>query len=395
MATPMPAAKEEQRRWEERQRQSQAKDAKPAAILISAANVRPEAVDWLWAGRVPRGAITVLEGPPGLGKTTLALDLAARVSSGHAMPGCNEGAPSTAAIVASLEDALPVTIVPRLIAAGADLDRVQLLEGIGLTRKDMVPLSLPDHLAELEGAIRSHKAGLAVVDPLMAALSGAVDSYRDQDVRAVLSKLRSIAEGTGCAIVIIRHLRKAPGLEAISAGQGSIGIAAAARSVLLLARHPNAEGECVLAHVKCNVGPLMSAQRVRPVPAMAGEVATSCLEWLGEAPGLTADQLVAPPVKEEPEDRSALAEAQDFLKERLADGARHLSKSIQKDALDAGIARKTFHRARKSLPIAAKQFVDPETDKRGWYVWWTGPVDHQPSGNTEAWPSTSPDGAQP
>ena len=166
-------------------------DEQVVSVSYNAVEVRR--VAWLWEGRIPLGAITLLDGDPGLGKSLLTLDLAARITTGREMPdgtpGLREGA---GVVLLSAEDDPGVTIAPRLRTAGADLARV---EGVrGMTMRDpetglSLPRSflLPQDIPQLEEVIERVWARLVVIDPLMAYLDDRVNSWRDQDVRAALS----------------------------------------------------------------------------------------------------------------------------------------------------------------------------------------------------------------
>jgi hypothetical protein len=253
----------------------------PARLIgkTRAVDVKEEDVVWIWTGRIPAAKLTILEGDPGLGKSTVAGAVAAFVTgadtASQQLPGAG-AVRSSSVLIASAEDGLADTLVPRLRAAGARLGKISFLEGIDLGRTD--------HLFALRREIEADKAALVVIDPLMAYLSG-VDSYRDQDVRRVLGQLADVAGATGAGVLMIRHRRKADG-PAIYSGGGSIGIAAAARSVLLLAKNPRAEGEMVLASVKLNIG--------RPAPSLRLRLIgreQPVVEWLGET-DVAADVLV-------------------------------------------------------------------------------------------------------
>jgi predicted ATP-dependent serine protease len=189
---------------------------------IRAVDVTPEPVRWLWTGRIPRGKLTLVEGPPGLGKTLLLLGVAARCSAAMPMPLQGDTAEGCGinVLIVSYEDGLADTLRPRIEAAGADLTRVHFIERV-VEHSDRgaveTLLALPEHIAELEQRIRALDARLVVIDPLMAAISAKVDAHKDQDVRRVLAELRNLAERTGAAVVAVRHLRKAIDGRAINA----------------------------------------------------------------------------------------------------------------------------------------------------------------------------------
>ena len=155
------------------------------ASVLRVADAARERVSWLWPGRIPRGKLTVFDGDPGLAKSTVALDVAARLTTGRAMPGeAAATVPPMAVLVLSAEDGVGDTIRPRLEAAGADLERVHVLERVD----DRLP-TLPDDVAVIREQVKHLDVGLVVLDPLMAFLAGRVDSHRDQDVRGALAQV--------------------------------------------------------------------------------------------------------------------------------------------------------------------------------------------------------------
>jgi len=211
----------------------------PSGVL-RLAEVAPRAVRWLWPGRVPLGKLTVLDGDPGLGKSTVVLDLAARVSRGAPLPDDSLGDLRGAASVVLLcdEDGIADTVRPRLEAAGADLTRVVAVTAVPGPR-GLRPPRLPFDSLAIIRIVNAHAARLLVVDPLMAYLDAAVTAYRDQTVRAALAPLTLLADRAGVAVVVVRHLTKTGAASSLYRGGGSIGIIAAARSGLLVALDPH------------------------------------------------------------------------------------------------------------------------------------------------------------
>ena len=185
-------------------------DAMPFEV-VKMSDVKPEAIDWLWWGRIPRGMLTMLDGDPGLGKSTLICEIAACLSTGRPLPGMSQPV-QTSVLLVNTEDANGCTTRPRLDAAGADAERV-------LTLKDPL-VALPDCVPRIEETVRAHGIGLIVFDPLMAVLSASIDSHRDQDVRRALALLAAMAERRKVAIVLVRHLNKAIGGPALYRGEG-------------------------------------------------------------------------------------------------------------------------------------------------------------------------------
>jgi hypothetical protein len=216
----------------------------------------------------------------------------------------------------------------------------------------------------LEAAIGRVGAALLIVDPLMAYLDGDTNSHRDQDVRRALRPLADLAERTGVAVVVIRHLNKAPGGPAIYRGGGSIGIIGAARIALLVGQDPEDEDRRVLAPLKVNVGVKPAALAYRLEEAPNGSVRVA---WEGEC-SLTAAQLLAAPATDE--ERGAVDEAVDWLCERLTDGAID-AKPLKADARRAGIAERTLWRAAKRLGVKTN---DREGFGRGFPSRWSLPA---------------------
>lgn len=257
--------------------------------------VAMEPIEWIWPGRLPRGALTLLEGDPGLGKSTLACDLVARVSAGRGMPGSDAtSSPGTVLWLSGDAESPGATIRPRLEAAGVDPGKVELCETVRGPKGEDAAIVLPRDVLALEHKIEATGAVLLVIDPLVAFLGSGTDTHRDAEVRQALRPLLEMAERTRVAILAIRHLNKAAGTSAIYRGGGSIGFAGASRSMLLVTADPADPGRRVIASIKCNVAPhserraFAFAIETTSVPA-AGSVGR--VTWLGER-DYTADQLV-------------------------------------------------------------------------------------------------------
>jgi predicted ATP-dependent serine protease len=325
------------------------------AVAIAASQIKREPVTWLEHGRVPLGMVTVLGGIGGLGKSTWTCLLAAR------NPGVT--------LIATAEDSPEATVRPRLEAVQADLERARF---VFVRTEDGIEdgIAIPDDVARLEELVAETGATLVVVDPLVAHLPAHIDSHKDQSVRRALAPLYRLAKTQGCAVVALIHLNKAQGLAPLARLTGSGAFGNAARSVLLLERDPDDDENGrrrVLAHIKCNVGPEMPSllYEIEPIllPENDGQprVETSRLQLLGECDH-DARALLATSSEG---DRSALAEAIEFLTAELGDGERRLANEVMRSAKSLGYSVATIHRARKKLGV--------ETEKagfgRGW-EWW-------------------------
>ena len=351
-------------------------------VVTCASEVVPERIKWLWDGRIARGKITVLDGDPGLGKTTLALDVASRKSSGRPMPGSEEACEPGGTLIISCEDGVADTVVPRLQAAEADLQRIKILSVIrdadGAERLPVIPADLP----VIRDVIAEMRAKLVIIDPLMAYLGDRVNSWSDQSIRRALSPLANLAQESGAAILVVRHLRKSDDGPAIYRGGGSIGIIGQARTGLLVAEDPGNSDNRILAVTKCNVAAKAPSLRFRfstPGPDQPTLLAPK-IDWLGEVQ-LSADELVhAAPGRRRhgPSD-----EATEFLKEVLSDRPMPAN-WIKKEAKERGIASATLERAKRALGVKSKRRewlknkgteLGKSTSPGDRWFWWIEPSD--------------------
>lgn len=251
----------------------------PGTLL---SEVEAQEVHWLWERRIPLGKITILDGDPGMGKSLLAMNVAACVSTGRPMADGTVGRQGGVVLIAP-EDGAGDTIKPRLEAAGGDPSQVLLLntvESFDTKRVEIYqrPFSLSQDL-EVEEAIKQMNAVLVILDPLMAVLGYTIDSSRDQEVREVFTPLAQLAERTGCAVLIIRHLNKGGSENPLYRGAGSIGIIAAARIGMIVAQDPDDEAKRILATTKNNLSKKAANLIYRVVENERG---VPFIEWLGE-----------------------------------------------------------------------------------------------------------------
>jgi AAA domain-containing protein len=327
-----------------RQKRAAGKRKSDGIRAIPYKNVKRETVEWFWGGLIPYGMLTLLVGDPGLGKSMLTVHLAAKASR----DGINS-------ILLSAEDHKGATIRPRLEAADADLELVHHIE----VRREGIEegLALPDDAAKLDQIIRRTKTRLVVVDPLTAHLPESINSWHDQSVRRALAPLHRSAEKRGCAIVVVAHLNKGGGQDPLYRTGGSIGLPAAVRSALLLARDPNdPEGERgsqrVLAHIKCNVGPQSGSQscEIKSVTLKGRGAATAPhLEITG--PSSVGGRELLNAGGEEASQRHG---AEEFLRAELSAGSRPTA-DLQAAAKDAGHSWRTVERAKEKLGVKAKR----------------------------------------
>jgi hypothetical protein len=321
----------------------------PGPQVVTLADVEPERVTWLWPGYLPLGKLVTLDGDPGVGKSSVTLDLAARICTGSPMP--DHAAPVKGAVlILSAEDGLADTIRPRLDAAGADPAQVititEMTSYADGERYDR-PVSIPGDLKAIGEVIDQHGVVLVIVDVLMAYLSADVNSHRDQDVRRALHVLATMAERCGCCVLVLRHLNKASGGNAMYRGGGSIGIIGAARAGFMCGTDPDDDTgrRRVLAPVKCNLAEEPPALAYR----LVNDELHGCarIVWDGISEHRAASLLADPGNEDERDDRTARDEAAEWLTAYLTDNGGEATPGDAKAAARAaGIATRTLERAR-------------------------------------------------
>jgi hypothetical protein len=311
-----------------------------ASFACRASDVKEEAIDWLTPGWVVAGKLHLVEGDKGCAKSTVTLDAASAWSRGRGWLGGASRPPANVLIVAP-EDGLADTIVPRLRAADADLDRVFI------QRVDTTTPVFPEIVTFLEDYIAHNGVQYLIIDSLMSCM-GAKNAHKDQDVRDALMPLRAMLERTGCTALAIRHLNKNVGAAAGHRGMGSVAFAAIARLVWLLVKDPENEGQFVLSRSAGNLG-RRPASRIYSVTASSADASDVRIVW-GLETDRSADDLVAKP--EGASRGSKRKDAEDLLRERLARGPMK-ARDLERLADQEGISRATLHRARESMFIEA------------------------------------------
>jgi hypothetical protein len=324
--------------------------------VVRFADVETKETAWLWPGLIPAGAFVLIDGDPGLGKSTLAADLAARVSTGRPMLDGSSGGAPRSAIFFSDEDDRSRTIRPRLEAAGADLARVFAVDAREPDGICLPAQIIPTNLEQLREIILAHDVALVVYDPLVAYMPDGLDTNRDANVRKVLSPLVRLAEETGCTILGLRHLRKSPSDNPLYRGGGSGAFIATARAAYLMAADPDEPegGQRILAPTKMNLGPMPPAFAFRLVAGGANDFPH--VEWAGSthhtATSLSALLIVG---RQGP----ARLRARDFLAEQLADGPVATAE-IERRAAEQGISTRTLDRARSELGVKPRKLGQPD-----------------------------------
>jgi hypothetical protein len=316
--------------------------------MIRMSDVELTEVKWLWKPYIPFGKLTILQGNPGEGKTYFAMQLAAACTNRVKLPGMEEIDPFNV-IYQTAEDGLGDTVKPRLLEAGADLDRVLVINEQALGGH----ITLSDR--EFETAIKENDAKLLIIDPIQAFLGANVDMNRANEVRPIFRWLGDMAERTGCAIVLIGHLNKASGMQSTYRGLGSIDFTASVRSLLFIGKVKEDPNLRVLTHEKCSLAPLGES-----LAFILGD--DEGFRWIGPYE-ITADELLS---GSERNKETKTQEARDLICSMLAGGKQVLSEEIDQEALKRGISSRTVRDAKKELGSALKSRIGTGRKKIFW-----------------------------
>ena len=314
-------------------------------------SVKVEQIEWLLYPFIPFGKVTIIQGDPGEGKTTMVLQIIAKLTRGEpillskksqkeAQQDSEENLKQEVlsqdnpiqpvnVIYQTAEDGLGGTIKPRLLAAGADCSRVLVIDD----REQ--PLTMLD--VRLEEAIMQTKARMVVLDPIQGFLGTDVDMHRANEIRPLMKRMAVLAEKYYCAIILIGHMNKNSNGKSSYRGLGSIDFQAAARSVLIVGRMKDEPETRVMCHVKSSLAPEAKSVAFR-LDKETG------FQWIGEY-DISADDLLSGDARGQ---KSRIAK--EFLLDILADGGM-AQKKIEEEASKQGIKKKTLRNAKQELEI--------------------------------------------
>lgn len=366
-----------------------AQDAKARAEVLSGmvftciADVRPEAVRWLWPGRIPLGELTMIVGDPGLGKSQICASLSSVVTNGGQWPVTRERCEPGSVLILSAEDNIKHTIRPRLDAAGADVQRCHTLQAIrrhaddGTTfegsfnlAEDLAKLSiLMDHLRDVR---------LVIIDPVSAYLGG-TDSHKNAEVRGMLAPLTTLAGDHRAAILLVSHLTKSQSTSALMRVQGSIAFAALCRAVWGVAADKDDHDRRLFMPLKNNLGQdksglAYSIESMQLEGQDEGEpIPTSRIMWESQPVEMASEEAFSGAL--DYEERGDLASAKEFITELLADG-RVKAKEAQEAGRSAGHSPVTLGRAKRALKIVSeREGFGPKA-----IYFWKMPPEREPKG---------------
>ena len=309
-------------------------DKKTELKMIKMSEVQSQEIEWLWYPFIPYGKLTIVQGDPGDGKTTLILNIAAKLSKGEGLDNDMRLTEPMNIIYQTAEDGLADTVKPRLEKAGADRERIVVID------ESDKSLSMADE--RLEEAIIQTGARMLILDPIQAYLGGGMDMNRANEARDMTKRLGALAEKYKCAIILIGHMNKASGNKAAYRGMGSIDFFAVARSVLLVGRVEGEPNIRAVVQIKNNL-----AQFGHP---KVFELMESGFRWLGDYE-ITADEVlggIAPKANK-------LEQAKQMLRELAETSNAVQSNEIFDMAEEQGISKRTLENAKKELGIRARK----------------------------------------
>ncbi len=323
-------------------------------VTRCAKDIKPRDLEPIWPGVLWLGKPTLLAGDPGLGKSLITVDIAARVTRGSPWPCDTDERTPANVLILSAEDDPDDTIVPRLMAAGADLERITFFDAVREFDKNGSPhdgaVCLDRHIDALREALMKCKAQLVIIDPISAFL-GTADSHVNSEVRGLLAALGRLAAELRVAVLVVSHLNKGSGNSAAYRITGSLAFVAAARAVFAVAKDPQDSERRLVLPIKSNLGPDTYGYAYR---VSVADNDAPCIRWDDERVTQTAEEILSgTPSPREQAVIERVAETQRWLREKLQGGPQ-LATSIYAAAERDGVSERDLKRAKKALGVMAE-----------------------------------------
>jgi putative DNA primase/helicase len=322
----------------------------PGLVTISADKIAAEPVNWLVENCFPLGMIGVIGGNPGMGKSQIAIKLAALATSGSGSPLQKRVSPTGSVIILANEDDAARTIRPRLEAAGAILNKVHIVQGVAKEDEEVEPFQLDYDVASLRS--RAEQLGdvrLIIIDPPNAYISGKSDTHKDSDVRKLLAPLQSLANDTGALILLVAHLNKRNDTSAQQKFNGSTAWVAVSRVAYIVTEDED-EGIRYMVPVKNNIGDdrmgFTYEIQEKLISSENGEIKTSSIKWLSKT-DRRADEILN---KKRKNQETVIEQVCEFMQEELLKGPKDANEVLEK-ARSIGFSDSTINRAKKTLNI--------------------------------------------
>jgi putative DNA primase/helicase len=331
-------------------------------VLVSEVEAKP--YNWLWKSRIARGKVTLLVGMPDVNKSTLAIDLTARITRGDVLPAGEGKAPLGNVVVLSAEDDVADTIRPRLEAAGADLDRVHVVTAVKANESGgRRTFDLTTDITQLELAVKNiGDVIMIVIDPYSAYMGkpGKLDCFRSTDVRATLTPLFDMAARLDVTVLGIGHLNKSGSASALMRVLDSVAFVAASRGVYLVVRDPEDDSRRLFLPAKNNIGRIRTGLAFKVVEKLATTVfdCYPIVKCEDDAVSMTADEALA--WREDGRRSEVKERAKALILEMLANGTRK-QQEVEARAMELGISLRVLKTAKKELGV---------TSNRGGTIWW-------------------------
>ena len=332
--------------------------------IVAMSSIQPRAVQWLWKNRIPNGKLVSLSGNPGLGKSLVLMDIAARVTTGAVWPDGCPGSEPGGVVICNAEDDPHDTLRPRLDAAGANVERINLVPSVvQMDAKKRRSERIIDLQRDLEAISKAIDATvgckLFIMDPINAYL-GKTDSHKNAEVRQILGPVAEMCHRKGVAFIYLGHLNKTTNGPAMYRTAGSLAFVAAARVAYIVAESKQDPNTTLFLPVKNNLAPNIGGLSFQVV----AENDLPRVAWNDAPVTMTADEALSTDARQA---RGNIEQDKEWLSAQLADGPRE-SEELIEQAKAAGISRNRMFNAKKALGVSARKNGFAADVKWEWFI---------------------------